>query len=559
MFEFTPPGAGHWDLDKSHYDGGTTPMMQDLMADGVESAYEQLFETFGVPLRAIRFRWVNGFAYTRQEPLVGAKSNSSKPPPAWAVRALARSHPEFRRREAAAAKTLSERPWKAVVDEWFDDLSGRYTSMNLGFQAVVPAELDDSALARHLAEVHRHTSRMYFEHHRLHGYDLGPVGRLAAGCSKWGITAAEVVQTLSGASPHTAGPVEEVAGIRAAIEATGADLGSLPADLDALRALSPDIEQAIDRYMERHGWVLYTGYDLDAVTMAETPNVLATTILRGELRHRTVDHMAAIDGLRERVPQADRDEFDDLVADARAAMGMRDAQGPITVEWPTGLLRRALVETGQRLHRAGRLELAEHVLEFTLDEAIEALEALASGSEVSGPKPSELAARAAIRRAQKDLDPPRSLGPPAVAPPLDALPPAMAELVSVVATTVEEMGMGAGQADDVRPSLTGLGIGTLPFTGRAVVATSAEQALERLQPGDVLVTLTTSPAYNLVLSMVGGLVTAEGGPVCHAAVLSRELGLPAVIGVRDALTSIPDGAIVELDPSAGLVRVHGTD
>ena len=211
------------------------------------------------------------------------------------------------------------------------------------------------------------------------------------------------------------------------------------------------------------------------------------------------------------------------------------------------------------MHRAGRLELAEHVLEFTLDEAIEALEALASGSEVSGPKPSELAARAAIRRAQKDLDPPRSLGPPAVAPPLDALPPAMAELVSVVATTVEEMGMGAGQADDVRPSLTGLGIGTLPFTGRAVVATSAEQALERLQPGDVLVTLTTSPAYNLVLSMVGGLVTAEGGPVCHAAVLSRELGLPAVIGVRDALTSIPDGAIVELDPSAGLVRVHGTD
>ena len=99
----------------------------------------------------------------------------------------------------------------------------------------------------------------------------------------------------------------------------------------------------------------------------------------------------------------------------------------------------------------------------------------------------------------------------------------------------------------------------MPFIGRAVVATSAEQALERLQPGDVLVTLTTSPAYNLVLSMVGGLVTAEGGPVCHAAVLSRELGLPAVIGVRDALTSIPDGAIVELDPSAGLVRVHGTD
>ena len=67
--------------------------------------------------------------------------------------------------------------------------------------------------------------------------------------------------------------------------------------------------------------------------------------------------------------------------------------------------------------------------------------------------------------------------------------------------------------------------------------------------------MTTTPAYNLVLTMVGGLVTAEGGPVCHAAVLSRELGIPAVIGARRALERIETGDLVEIDPPAGTVRV----
>jgi pyruvate,water dikinase len=87
------------------------------------------------------------------------------------------------------------------------------------------------------------------------------------------------------------------------------------------------------------------------------------------------------------------------------------------------------------------------------------------------------------------------------------------------------------------------------------VATSPEEALDVLEPGDVLVVPCTTPAYNLVLSIAGGVVTAEGGPLSHAAVLARELGIPAVIGAADALTAIPDGSLVEVDPVAGEVRV----
>jgi pyruvate,water dikinase len=77
--------------------------------------------------------------------------------------------------------------------------------------------------------------------------------------------------------------------------------------------------------------------------------------------------------------------------------------------------------------------------------------------------------------------------------------------------------------------------------------------MERLEPGDVLVVRATSPAFNLVLSIAGAVVTVDGGAMSHAAVLSRELGIPAVIGAPGAL-SIVDGSQIEVDPVAGVVR-----
>jgi len=73
----------------------------------------------------------------------------------------------------------------------------------------------------------------------------------------------------------------------------------------------------------------------------------------------------------------------------------------------------------------------------------------------------------------------------------------------------------------------------------------------------VLVVPCTTPAFNMVLAMAGAVVTAEGGALSHAAVLARELGIPAVIGAPRALLDIPDGATVEVDPVAGVVRVLG--
>jgi len=108
------------------------------------------------------------------------------------------------------------------------------------------------------------------------------------------------------------------------------------------------------------------------------------------------------------------------------------------------------------------------------------------------------------------------------------------------------------------PRLTGTGVGTSVIVGVARVAENADEAFDRLQPGEILVTRTTSPAYNMVLTLVGGLVTTEGGPMCHAAVLSRELDIPAVVGAVDAMEAISDGDRIEVDPVNARVRILTT-
>jgi pyruvate,water dikinase len=76
-----------------------------------------------------------------------------------------------------------------------------------------------------------------------------------------------------------------------------------------------------------------------------------------------------------------------------------------------------------------------------------------------------------------------------------------------------------------------------------------------MEPGDVLVATGTTPAFNMALSLAGAVVVEEGGLLSHAAVIARELDLCAVIGAGGAMNAIPDGALVEVDPVAGRVRV----
>lgn len=110
--------------------------------------------------------------------------------------------------------------------------------------------------------------------------------------------------------------------------------------------------------------------------------------------------------------------------------------------------------------------------------------------------------------------------------------------------------------DDVwlrQPHLRGQPAGSGWTTGLACVI-NCECELSRVAPGAVLITRMAGPALSQILPRVAGVVAELGGSTSHLASLARERGIPMVLGVHDATTRIPEGAMVAVDGVGGVVR-----
>jgi rifampicin phosphotransferase len=536
-----PPGPGQWALDRSHMPAGCTAIVQHIVTRSMPAGMRRVFAELGTPLDTLDAAFVNGQFYSRLRPLISPDRPAKKLPPTLVLKVATRIHPEMRRRERTAGRVLTSEPWTEVIHDWHNGGKAGIEARNLELQDVDRAALDDAELLSHVCECIDHCISNWEHHFWLHGYDLGPIGRYLYEAEQWGPSPWDLLSLLEGASPSTSAPARALVELRRAVESHG----SLPTTLEQLRSLSPAICSAVDDFLRHRGVVLFSRYDLDGISLDERPDLVLAIILNAEHNDtsETVAERTAM--VREQVPVERRAEFDKLLGQARSAMDLRDDNGPTTAEWPLGLLRRSMLELGRRLHERGLISDRDLVFELSLDELDRAV---FSGT----PGDDELRRRAADRQAQKSLDAPLMLGTTEVAPPVSVLPKNLAAFVGMVQTVIKHMGMD-GTAS--RHGLQGAGIGTSSVRGIARVAASPEDALDMLEPGDILVVAGTTPAYNLVLSLAGGVVTADGGPMSHAAVIARELGIPAVVGARAALVDIPNGAMIEVDPVAGEVRV----
>ncbi|MCS6786975.1 MAG: phosphoenolpyruvate synthase [Thiobacillaceae bacterium] len=97
---------------------------------------------------------------------------------------------------------------------------------------------------------------------------------------------------------------------------------------------------------------------------------------------------------------------------------------------------------------------------------------------------------------------------------------------------------------------SGRAIGSRIGLGRARVIPTAAH-MQALQPGEVLVTGMTDPDWEPVMKRAAAIVTDRGGRTCHAAIVARELGVPAVVGTGEATRTIPDGTEVTVSCAEG--------
>ena len=251
------------------------------------------------------------------------------------------------------------------------------------------------------------------------------------------------------------------------------------------------------------------------------------------------------------VPDARLADFDEGLSEASAAYGLHDEDVRITYLWPLGLLRRAVLAAADRLVARGALRTPEDVFQTTPGE----LDALMSGA--SHPCAEEVSNRAEQLRSWANDEPPASFGEKEPLPSDEVLGTACARISSSILFYLGQMEACGTQA--LLPSwsviVAGLAASSGCYEGRAIIVRGPTD-FGRLSQGDVLVARTTSPAYNVILPTVGAVVTDRGGTLCHAAIIAREFGIPAVVGTNRATAEIPDGARIVVDGDRGFVAVR---
>ncbi|MFF4855814.1 rifamycin-inactivating phosphotransferase [Streptomyces rubiginosohelvolus] len=291
--------------------------------------------------------------------------------------------------------------------------------------------------------------------------------------------------------------------------------------------------EAIDTYLRRYGMRCVAEIDIARPRWSERPATLVPLILdnvrnfgpgaaerrfeQGRLRALRTEQ-DVLTRLRD-LPDGERkaDETKRMIDQVRAFAGYREYP-KYGIVCRYFLYKQALLEEAGRLVRDGVLDEREDVFHLTFQELEDVVRSRRAD-------PRLIARRKEAFRSYEALTPPRVL------------------------TSDGEAVNGTYRRDDVPAgALAGLAVSTGSVEGRARVILDLADA--ELEEGDILVTRFTDPSWSPLFLGVAGLVTEVGGLMTHGAVIAREYGLPAVVGVDQATRLIRDGQ---------RIRVHGTD
>jgi pyruvate,water dikinase len=533
--EFEPPSPGSWELDPVHYPRPASRFTAACFEPPFHRGFEETLKRYGVLLRYPEYRFVNGFAYRCMRPA---------------------PEEEIPERFANAARVFEQKLWREDMRRWEEEVKPEAIRGHLELQSVEPAELDRESLIDHLAACRANFERGLENHHRFNAATMLPTGDfLVRGSELAGVSPAELLVLLGGTAPVSGAAADGLDRLADAIRADDGARSALESDddpaeiLDALRRSDGEVGAAARDYLEKVSWRPLDGFEVCDPCAIEKPEVLVRTLRWAvDGRAEGVDTAAASKRIRDAVPDSERESFDELLAEARHTYRLRDERGVYNDGWATGLTRRAILAAGERLAAEGRIEEPAHLTEAEFEEIVSLLR------DGDGPAAEELAARASYRSRYTAADAPPLLGDePQPPPPLDGLPEPVARVMQAIGAAIGMIFEGS-EAEHEEALVRGLPASPGTFEGTARVLVGPHE-LDRLREGDVLVTGSTSEAFNIALPLLGAIVTDSGGLLSHAAIVAREFGIPGVVGSREATRLIADGARVRVDGSAGEVSL----
>ena len=305
--------------------------------------------------------------------------------------------------------------------------------------------------------------------------------------------------------------------------------------------------EGIDRYLAAYG---HQGYSMDFVepTQVEDPSALFAT-LKAMVQDPDYDPK----NQERRAAKIREDKFEEISKlltgleywQFRHRLWLARKYNYIREEvaflfgYSWSALRPMAFELGRRMVEAGTFVTAEDTFYVVTEELERAIEARKSGQAL--PELGVLAAeRRELREARKRHHPPGTVPDEARENPG----------VSFKETQI--------QNDDASDTMRGFPVSSGTVTAKASVITGAAE-FEKMEPGSILVSPLTTPAWTQLFAHAVGLVTDMGSILAHGSIVAREYGIPAVLGVGNGTKRIEHGQTITIDGDAGTVVIHPQD
>jgi pyruvate, water dikinase len=256
---------------------------------------------------------------------------------------------------------------------------------------------------------------------------------------------------------------------------------------------------------------------------------------------------------RELLAEEDRQAFDENVGLARTVAAYIEDHNFFVEHRHHTVFWNKVREVGDRLVEGGFLADREDVFMLNRFEVAQALYDLSMGWSVGAPRPGAHHWRALIAERRGILEAlAASTPPPALGPVPDEISEAFTVMLWGITTDRVKTWLGADEADGDTISGVPASPGVREGVAR-VIRTAAE--LPQVQPGDILVCPITAPAWGPVFGTIQAAVSDIGGVMSHAAIVSREYGMPAVVGTGNGTSAIKTGDRIRVDGDTGVVTV----
>lgn len=526
---------GFWQWDKLHFPKPQTVLTRDLINPSVSAGFSGAMDEFACPV-GVEYRNINSYAYMAVVPFdLGDETIEER---------------VGRYKEIVGG--ILPRMRELWEDEWLQSIIPALdASKSRDYGALDDQQLIDTLRQMTAELVHRWTihgkinfvlvsASMFVD---FYNENLGPED------------STEAYEALQG---YTTKSVDAGRGLwdLGRIVSKSPELGQL-FEKSAPSELMPELEKtdigrdfivALRSYLEEFGW-RSEGFELADDTWRENPavplNAIQGYMHLDESDNPDVKYEAAV-RRREKLlanarqalssDQEKLNQFNHLFSLAEPYAGITENHNYYIDQIGNTVMRLPILEMGRRLSKSGSIADVDDIFNLSVDEIKQAF----AGN--------DLQALVAERKAELEqwskIVPVPVIGEP---------PPHEGEEDPLVAALGKFFGIPPEPSSDPN-IIQGLGASPGTVQGPAKVVRTLDEA-SKLQKGDIMVCEMTMPPWTPLFSIVGAVVADTGGPLSHCAIVSREYGLPCVVGTIMGTAVIKDGMTLTVDGAKGIVRI----